>query len=209
MYLLGLQRCCFGTLESFCVSAFLQASNWPVQGKNLHGNSQHTNTNTGHETLASSLCPHMLVMAETLVDKARKPFSMSQIKEFDRYFQTIISVQRKRCSRNTRPGFLSFASPFCCFPPFLIPFLLPEFFSSADLQCTPFNGPLPPSERRPLSSPPPSLPPRVSHSLFLPRSHRQHLPRLPSLFTSVNSVAQRGWLSLMNSLFSLQPGADF
>lgn len=94
-------------------------------------------------------------------------------------------------------------------PPFLISFLLPEFFSSADLQCTPFNGPLPPRERSPLSSPPPSLPPSVSHSLFLPRSHRQHLPRLPSLFTSVNSVAQRGWLSLMNSLFSLQPGADF
>lgn len=66
MYLLGLQHCCFGTLER---SAFLQASNWPVQGKNLHGNYQHTNTNTGHETLASSLCPHMLVMAETRVTK--------------------------------------------------------------------------------------------------------------------------------------------
>lgn len=171
----------------------------------LHGNPQHTNTNPGHEKPAGGLSPRVRNGREAdeqkvTLDKAKEPCHKS--KNLTNIFKPLFPC----CSYNTRPGFLSMALPLCCFllfPPFLIPFLPPEFFSSADLQCAPFNAPLPPSERRP---PPPQS---VSHSLFLPCSQRQHLPRLPSIFTSVNSVAQRGWLSLMNSLFSLQPGADF
>lgn len=47
--------------------------------------------------------------------------------------------------------------------------------------------------------------------LFSPSLHslsHHHPPRLPSFSTPVYFVAQRGWLSLMNSLFSLQPGTD-
>lgn len=62
----------------------------------------------------------------------------------------------------------------------LIPFLLPEFSSSADLHHTPFTAPLPPSERRPLPSPPalrvsPSFPPSLSSSTPSPPSFPLYL----------------------------------
>lgn len=76
-----------------------------------------------------------------------------------------------------------------------------ELFSSTDLLSTSFDGPpLRGLHSLSLLLPLPPLPPSFLTVFAFPH-HRP--PRLPSLTTPVYSVAQRGWLSLMNSLFSL------
>lgn len=93
--------------------------------------------------------------------------------------------------------------PFMCIVTLLFPSLpalslplpFPEFFSSSDLQCTPFTGPLPSSEKRPLSSPLPHSHPTFLTVFFSLALIVNIFPAfLPSLPPSIPWPSVGGWV---------------